>query len=142
MSAQYRCSECGAAYPIEPTRMVCDPCSAAQLPDEPLRGVLDVWRPRPAPEGQPFDGIVAPADFVPVPVGNTPLCRLPGLAARLGGPRLYLKFEAGNLTGSLKDSASRLVGAFARRHRIGNNGLASTGNAGSSIAGIGAAGGL
>ena len=49
--------------------------------------------------------------------------------------------DGGNPTGSFKDRASVLVSAFAAQHGIDTIVLASTGNAGSSMAGIGAAAG-
>jgi len=53
-----------------------------------------------------------------------------------------LKDDGVNPTGSLKDRASFLVAAFARKHHIREVVVASTGNAGSSMAGVGAAAGL
>jgi threonine synthase len=97
-----------------------------------------------------------PLDFLPVerqyfpaiPVGNTPLWHpapeVPSenLLKKYGFPDLYLKDDGANPTGSLKDRASFLVAAFARKHGISEVVVASTGNAGSSMAGVGAAAGL
>jgi cysteine synthase len=55
---------------------------------------------------------------------------------------LYLKDDGANPTGSLKDRASFLVAAFAGKHGLSEVVVASTGNAGSSMAGVGAAAGL
>jgi threonine synthase len=57
-------------------------------------------------------------------------------------PELYFKDDGLNPTGSLKDRASLLVAAFARKNGIDEVVVASTGNAGSSMAGVGAAAGL
>jgi len=97
-----------------------------------------------------------PLDFLPVerqyfpaiPVGNTPLWHpapdvpAENLLKKYGFPDLYLKDDGANPTGSLKDRASFLVAAFARKHGISEVVVASTGNAGSSMAGVGAAAGL
>jgi threonine synthase len=74
-----------------------------------------------------------------LPVGNTPLWKAEHLD---GHKHLYLKDDTGNLTGSFKDRASILVAAFAKKHGIKEIVLASTGNAGSSMAGIAAACGI
>jgi threonine synthase len=80
--------------------------------------------------------------FPPVPLDFTPLWQSERLLDKTGFPNLYLKDDTRQLTGSLKDRASLLVAAFARREGIREITVASTGNAGSSMAGIGAAAGL
>ncbi len=137
MEQQYRCSQCGAEYAIRPDRMVCSHCAGGQRPDEPLRGILEVV---PDPGGR--DLPVPDSYFPPIPVGNTPLWEPAGLRESTGFPGLYLKDDTANPTGSLKDRASYLVAAFARQHGYKEIVLASTGNAGSSMAGVGAAAGL
>jgi len=52
-----------------------------------------------------------------------------------------LKYDGTNPTGSFKDRASFLVSAFAKKHKINEIVVASTGNAASSMAGIAAAAG-
>ena len=64
------------------------------------------------------------------------------VAPRSGFPRLFLKDDSCNPTGSLKDRASYLVAAFARREGVERIVVSSTGNAGSSMCGIGAAAGV
>jgi len=59
----------------------------------------------------------------------------------LASPGLYIKDDGLNPTCSLKDRASFLVSAFAARFGMKEIVLASTGNAGSSMAGVGAAAG-
>lgn len=144
MSYQYRCFECGARFEITPSLMVCPKCSAAQKSDEPLHGVLEVVSSNtPNKDIQNFDIF----DFLPVeknffpsiPVGNTPLWESEKLRNLLGLKNLYIKDEGTQPTGSFKDRASFLVAAFARKHGVKNITLASTGNAGSSMSGIGAA---
>lgn len=139
----YTCPECGAEYDIEAGRYLCDSCSARQEPDQPLAGVLEcAW------EGS-FDGgpdciplPVAAEFFPPIPVGNTPLWSPERLRQDTGFARLFIKDDTCQPTGSFKDRASYLVAAFAKEKGIHEIALASTGNAASSMSGIGAAAGL
>jgi len=138
----YRCPQCGATYPIEPGRYLCDTCSRSNKPGMPLEGVLEcVW------EGTPVlhdDDIPLPVErefFPPVPVGNTPLWAPARLREDLGRNKLWLKDDTCNPSGSYKDRASWLVSAFARKFGIHEIALASTGNAASSMSCIGAAAG-
>jgi threonine synthase len=75
-------------------------------------------------------------------VGGTPLWRPDRLRRHLGLPGLFLKDDAREPSGSFKDRASYLVAAFACKHGIKEIALASTGNAASSMACIGAAAGI
>lgn len=144
MKWNYRCPTCGAEYEIESGRYLCDPCSAANVPGKALRGVLEcVWSGSYLPT---VDGAiplpVAAGHFPPIPVGDTPLWEPARLRAELGFPKLFLKDDTCNPSGSFKDRASYLVAAFARERGIKEIALASTGNAASSMAAIGAAAGL
>ncbi|MBU0927784.1 MAG: pyridoxal-phosphate dependent enzyme [Spirochaetes bacterium] len=139
----YRCPECGAEYAIEPGRYLCDPCAARQEPDRPLRGVLEcAWEG--VYDGGPDDVPlpVAKEFLPPLPVGNTPLWEPHRLREETGFPRLFLKDDTCEPTGSFKDRASYLVAGFARERGITEIALASTGNAASSMSGVGAAAGL
>ncbi|MCK5248787.1 MAG: pyridoxal-phosphate dependent enzyme, partial [Spirochaetaceae bacterium] len=80
--------------------------------------------------------------FPPIPVGETPLWEPRRLREELGLEGLYLKNDSTNPTGSLKDRASYLVAAFAAQYGLKDIVVASTGNAGSSMAGVAAAAGL
>ena len=139
----YTCPECGAHYDIEAGRYLCDTCSARQKAFQPLAGVLEcAW------EGN-FDGgpddtplPVAAEYFPPIPVGNTPLWAPERLRKDTGFARLFIKDDTCQPTGSFKDRASYLVAAFAKERGISEIALASTGNAASSMAGIGAAAAL
>lgn len=143
----YRCPTCAATYTIEPGRYLCDPCAARQRKDRPLAGVLEVdW------DGEANAGLssdlttiplpVAKAFFAPMPVGNTPLWAPLRLRAEFNAPGLWLKDDTCNPSGSFKDRASWLVAAFARQHGVKEIVLASTGNAASSMAAVGAAAGV
>jgi threonine synthase len=144
MKFRYRCSECGADFEISPGIMVCPHCAADQPPDRPLRGILEVVLEGEADENfRVFDLLPVPERFFPpIPVGNTPLWAPERLRKHLGFPHLSLKDDTLNPTGSFKDRASYLVAAFARRHGLKEVVVASTGNAASSMAGVGAAAGL
>jgi len=141
---KYQCSECGREYNITPDIMVCPECSKMQEPAKPLRGILEVVL-----NGK-MDKKLSVLNFLPVdnqyfpniPVGNTPLWKPVKLNEELEFPNLYIKDDTHNLTGSLKDRASYLVAAFAKREGIREIVVASTGNAASSMAGVGAAAGL
>lgn len=139
ITSKYICSECGKEYKITPNLMVCPICSKAQKDTEPLRGILEIKYSADAPFNVEELLPVDLEEISDLPVGNTPLWK----AENLGGHQyLYLKDDTGNLTGSYKDRASILVAAFARKHKINEIVLASTGNAGSSMAGIAAACGI
>lgn len=137
----YACPKCGTTYDIVPGRYLCDACAQAQQPERPLAGVLEVeW------EGE-AEGTVIPlpvaAEWLPaIPVGNTPLWAPTRLRAQFDAPGLWLKDDTCNPSGSFKDRASYLVAAFAKQHGVQEIVLASTGNAASSMAAVGAAAGL
>lgn len=140
MDCRYVCSECGAEYPVTPNMMLCPACSAGQEKGMPLRGVLEV---RCTAYDDEETLLPVEREFFPsIPVGNTPLWEPENLRRETGFPNLYLKDDTLNPTGSLKDRASFLVSAFARKHGITDVTVASTGNAASSMAGVGAAAGL
>lgn len=137
----YRCPACGATYDIVPGRYLCDACAQAQLLERPLAGVLEVeWGSDPVPGTLPLP--VAAEWFPAIPVGNTPLWAPTRLRAQFGTPGLWLKDDTCNPSGSFKDRASYLVAAFAKQHGVEEIVLASTGNAASSMAAVGAAAGL
>lgn len=144
MRWNYRCPTCRAEYAIEPGRYLCAPCSAANRPGRPLRGVLEcLWSGTYLPSVDGPIPLPVPAGFFPpIPVGGTPLWAPTRLRAELGYPKLYLKDDTCEPSGSFKDRASHLVAAFARERGIAEVVLASTGNAASSMAAIGAAAGL
>jgi threonine synthase len=143
MEFNYRCSTCRAVYDITPELTVCPDCSRHQQKDQPLTGVLEVELH--GPLNTPFAVAdllpVEPVYFPPIPVGNTPLWEPENLRRSSGFKRLFIKDDGSNPTSSFKDRASFLVSAAARKFNIPDITLASTGNAGSSMAGIGAAAG-
>jgi len=146
------CRECGRTYPLEPGILVCPDCAKLGKPGFPLRGVLEVLWDYDELEatgrfsGPGFDVFdllpVARNFFPPIPVGGTPLWRPENLRRLTGSGGLFVKDDGLNPTGSFKDRASFLVAAFARSKGMRKVVVASTGNAASSMAGVGAAAGL
>lgn len=150
---RFRCTECGAVYADARDRLVCDDCSAFQEPGLPIRGVLEVeltelpraW-PSVPPESAAFLEAFLPltsADVLPpLAVGGTPLLDAPGLRDAIGLRRLSLKDDTRNPSGSTKDRASLLVVAKAHGYGYDTVATASTGNAATALAAVGAAAGL
>lgn len=137
----YRCPTCGADYDLAPGRYLCDVCAKTQQSERPLAGVLEVqWQGDADPQSVPLP--VEAKWFAPLPVGDTPLWAPARLRQEFGAPGLWLKDDTCNPSGSFKDRASWLVAAFARQHGVREIVLASTGNAASSMAAVGAAAGL
>jgi len=114
-----------------------------QKADEPVRGILEVQLDGHMDQQfSVFDLLPIEKEYFPsVPVGNTPLWEPANIRDKTGFDHLYIKDDGVNPTFSFKDRASFLVSAFAKKHGINEIVLASTGNAGSSMAGIGAAAG-
>jgi len=143
LSFNYKCSLCNEKYEIIPDLMLCPSCSLKHEDGQPLMGVLEVELNGFLTSSDPLDYLPVEKHFFPaIPVGNTPLWNLGELSDKIGFSKLYLKDDGVNPTGSLKDRASFLVAAFARKNGVSEVVVASTGNAGSSMAGIGAAAGL
>ena len=149
----FRCSECRREYAEDPALLVCPACSDRQDPGGSTRGVLEVeladlrgrWPdqgpsdPRFLAEFLPVRG---PGSFPAYPAGDTPLLPAPRLAARLGVDNLWIKDDTRNPSGSTKDRASLLVAAKAGEYGLETIAAASTGNAGTALAAVGAAAGL
>lgn len=141
MNWYYRCATCGADYDLAPGRYLCDHCAKTQQGERPLAGVLEAqWEGQADPQSVPLP--VEAKWFAPIPVGNTPLWAPARLREQFEAPQLWLKDDTCNPSGSFKDRASWLVAAFARQHGVQEIVLASTGNAASSMAAVGAAAGL
>jgi len=145
----YRCNDCGKEYGPENALYLCPECSAANTVNTPQKGVLktvyDFKEIRASVSGfgeikkRGFIDLLPVEDLKSLPplrIGNTPLYQV----TRLNGDqlpfRLYLKDDSQNPTWSFKDRASALVSAYATEHGIDTIVAASTGNAGSSLAGI------
>jgi len=152
MRFHYECVTCGRPADSDDLMYECPQCSAVKV-DSLLgqgypRGYLSVtYVPKERiRRGQTID----PLAMLPVPVtgarafpiGVTPLVEPERLRASTGFANLYLKNDTLNPSGSLKDRASMLVAEMARASGETRVALASTGNAGASMACLGAAYGL
>ncbi len=134
-------------------QLVCPVCTRHQLPGGFTRGVLEVvldclpveWPAAPC-WSDPFLTAFLPipdARFVPpLRVGGTPLLEVPVLRERLRMPRLSIKDDTRNPSGSTKDRASMLVVSKAREYGRDTVAAASTGNAATALAAVAAATGL
>ena len=149
---ELRCGECGRVFPEDPALMVCPDCARGQRPGFSLRGALEVVildPPAGWPEERPSDPeflrrvlpLDDPATVSPLPVGATPLLEVPRLRDEFAMPRLRLKDDTRNPSGSTKDRASLLVAAMARRYGRDVIATASTGNAATALAAVCAASG-
>lgn len=144
----YKCIDCGKEYVPDQIRYLCPDCEAKNTPELPPKGVLKVI--------YDFSGIKQRTDFkkqlytenyfslLPLKtseslpalrVGKTPVYNL-SKASFAKGFNLFAKDDSQNPTYSFKDRASAIVSAFAKEQGIETIAAASTGNAGSSIAGI------
>ncbi|MCD6092109.1 MAG: threonine synthase [Bacteroidales bacterium] len=144
----YKCVNCGSEYTNQEILYLCPLCAKENKEGQPLKGVLKVLYPyieiKNRLEIQPdyliksdyidLLPIHTVDSFPPLLVGKTPLYtykqegNIPFF--------LHLKVESSNPTFSFKDRASALVSAFAKEKGIQTIIAASTGNAGSSLAGI------
>ena len=140
----YRCTDCGRSYTRDEVRYLCPECGKSYRPGIPLLGVLeavfdyDAIRSafdRAHPDWNLFCA-VEKEFHPPIPVGNTPLGRVDRLGAELGLASLWVKNDGLNPSGSLKDRASFLVVAEARRLGMDLIVAASTGNAASALAAV------
>lgn len=146
----YQCSDCGKQIPTGEIIYLCPDCSAKQLPDQPPLGVLKVIYDYKTLSELSFRELEE-NNFLPLlpfnelkslpnlKVGKTPLYEIDSLNGQTLDFELYLKDDSQNPTFSFKDRASAVVSAFAKENGIDTIVAASTGNAGSSLAGMCAA---
>lgn len=150
----YQCNDCGAIYQANEVTYLCPKCEKDNTQDMPPKGVLKTL--------YDFGGIKAKypnelfkkleenawIDVLPInsvesypnlKVGNNHLYKYDSLNNENLSFELYLKDDSQNPTYSFKDRASVLVSAYAKENNIETIVAASTGNAGSSLAGLCAA---
>ncbi len=149
---QLVCTECGARHDEGPDLLTCPGCARTQEPGGEVRGVLGVEISDPPDRWQGTDsdpewlaGVLplrSPASLPPLAVGGTPLLAVPRLREALGMPRLWLKDDTRNPSGSTKDRASMLVVAKAVEYGLDTVATASTGNAATALAAVAAAAGV
>jgi len=146
---RYRCSICGRRYGRDQARYLCPECGKAYRPGMPLLGVLTAEFDYAAVgrrfrRSRPDWGLlcaVEPGYFPAYGMAPTPFFRSEALGRAFGLRDVWIKNDALNPSGSLKDRASLLVAAEA--NRLGEDTIvtASTGNAASSLAAVCAAAG-
>lgn len=148
----YVCNDCGSEWDASVTRYLCPTCEANNIAGQPARGVLKVIyeydsivrKSGPSELFSMLEGMsflpLLPIESLdslpPLSVGQTPLYRLNRSLNEGGSFSLLLKDDSQNPTFSFKDRASALVSAWAKEQGIDVIVAASTGNAGSSLAGI------
>ncbi|MCL5028161.1 MAG: threonine synthase [Bacteroidetes bacterium] len=145
----YKCESCGRNFKIDKKLMLCPFCADENPEGKPLRGVLTIQLPGKYYQSKKINQDFDIYDYLPVEkkyfpklnVGDTPLIEPEIIQKELEYKNLFLKFDGTNPTGSFKDRASYLVSAFAKKNKVNEIVVASTGNAASSMAGIAAAAG-
>ncbi|MDP3499728.1 MAG: threonine synthase [Myxococcales bacterium] len=146
----YRCTDCRREFPRDTVRYLCPDCGARYRPGVPLIGVLEAVfdvevitkkLDRARPDWSLLSA-VEPQFFPPLVVGRTPLVPARRLGEQLGLPKLFIKNDGQNPSGSLKDRASFLVVAEAARLGEKRVVCASTGNAASALAAVCASAGV
>ncbi len=148
----YKCTDCGTEYNSESIIYLCPACKSKNTTDKPPQGVLKTLyrfdkiktentRQELISKIVNFDysdimPIENPVNYPPLKVGQTPVYKINSIDKEALPFQLYIKDDSQNPTYSFKDRASYLVSAFAKERNIDTIIAASTGNAGSSLAGI------
>ena len=158
---KYQCTNCNKEYSENEVKYLCPQCKKENTADAPPKGVLKTIYPYNKIKEQfakdkkhsNLWNYLKERDFIDIlpinslnslpnlRVGNTPLYKTDKLNKSKLPFNLYLKDDSQNPTYSYKDRASAIVSAYAKEHDIETIVTASTGNAGSSLAGICAANG-
>lgn len=146
----YYCPDCDREFPGTEINYLCPHCSSDH--SLPHKGVLRViYDYLDIPRDRDIFSYLISTGFIdllpirtlnslpPLRIGNTPLYAYKKFAGKPLPFELLLKDDSLNPTFSFKDRASALVSAFAKEHGLNTIVAASTGNAGSSLAGICAA---
>ncbi len=146
---KYQCIDCGKEFITDEVIYLCDVCSKSNTESQPPRGVLKViYDYETLKKRIPSFTILKLNHFIdllPIKsldsypklrVGQTPMYEFNTIAGEELPFHLYLKDDSQNPTFSFKDRASALVSAYAKEHGLNTIVAASTGNAGSSLAGI------
>ncbi len=146
---QYSCIDCGAVYPPIGVMYLCPECSKQNSSYLPPKGVLKVSYDykKLICSGVSFSNLNDSnfLELLPINniqslpklyIGRTPLYDIDNIDDSIFPFDLYLKDDSQNPTYSFKDRASSIVSSFAIENEIDTIVAASTGNAGSSLAGI------
>jgi threonine synthase len=145
----YECINCTKQYDDAEIRYLCPECSIANSIDQPPKGVLKIlynyqeivncfseYKKRGFIDLLPLNSTKS---LPKLRIGNTPLFSRNHLSGKDLPFKLFLKDDSQNPTYSFKDRASSIVSAYAKEQGIETIIAASTGNAGSSMAGLCAA---
>ena len=145
----YECIDCGKQYHSSETLYLCPTCSKGNNEFNPPKGVLRIVYNffETAQKNILFRKIkknnflellpINQIESLPkLKVGNTPLYLFDSIDNQKIPFHIYLKDDSQNPTFSFKDRASAVVSAYAKENGYETIVAASTGNAGSSLAGI------
>ena len=150
----YECVDCGKTYDSSQIKYLCTDCEKQNDKNNPPKGVLktvynynelNLKNKQNIYEHLVKSGFI---DLLPIKsleslpflkVGNTPLYKVSSIDNNNFDFEIYIKDDSQNPTFSFKDRASAVVSAYAKENNIDTIVAASTGNAGSSLAGICAA---
>ncbi len=146
---KYRCIDCNKEYDGSKTMYLCPLCSKTNTDDRPPKGVLktiynydELKTEISGIEDLQIRGFL---DLLPIDkleslpeleVGNTPFYQFNKLDNKELPFNLFFKDDSQNPTFSFKDRASAVVSAYAKEKGFETIVAASTGNAGSSLAGL------
>lgn len=145
----FQCVNCKREYAGDALDYLCPQCASTNSADTPPKGVLKTIYDYETLTKQKVDFSTLQKtgflDLLPLNnlkslpnlrVGLTPLYKIRDFDKQKLPFQLYLKDDGQNPTFSFKDRASALVSAYAKEHNIETIVAASTGNAGSSLAGV------
>jgi len=145
----YECINCGKQYNASETIYLCPNCSKGNDELNPPKGVLRiVYNFSDIIKKKNLFNEIKKNNFLPLlplekldslpqlRVGNTPMYKFELLNGVKLSFQLYLKDDSQNPTFSFKDRASAIVSAYAKEQGFETIVAASTGNAGSSLAGL------
>ena len=145
----YKCSDCDNEYQEDEVKYLCPSCESKNIENQPAKGVLNLVYDFEKLKSQKVDfDYLKKTEFIdllpiksldslpPLRVGKTPMYKKEELDGKELPFELYLKDDSQNPTFSFKDRASYIVSAYAKENGIDTIVAASTGNAGSSLAGI------
>ena len=152
---KYQCSDCNKEVQSNEIVYLCPDCEKKKKPGMPPKGVMKVIYDYDIIKedfrgGDIFFDLKSEnyLDLLPIKsidslpglrIGYTPMYEVDEFEGKALNSYLYLKDDSRNPTFSLKDRASALVSAFAKEKGLKKIVTASTGNSGSSLAGICAA---